>query len=176
MGENLDAAMNSQSGTVIFLDPGKTTGLASWNYEYDTFNSTQTPPEDVLALGNWLELLALTNDDNPSFHVAVGWERFIVTPSTVRHGTAYWSLEVIGMVKYLCLKYGFTMLQPQLPSQMSLITDTRLKAAGWYKPGKPHANDSARHLMKFLLKTHALPIDVWDKVFTEDLLEDEEMA
>ena len=155
---------------VVWVDPGKMTGVASWDHLTGTFTSLHVP--DLAALGNWIEILLLVNDNDPDFKLALGWERYIITPGNTRHGTAYWSLEAIGVLRYLALKYHITILPPQTSSMMGTSTDERLKMIGWFKPGMPHANDAARHLMRYMLKAGTLPIELWDKVFCVEILDE----
>jgi hypothetical protein len=154
-----------------WFDPGKTTGVASWDSRTSVFSSFQIA-NDLKALGYHIEMLLLVNDHDPDFRLAVGWERFVVTPGNARHGTPYWSLESIGILKYLCLKHDITILPPQVSSMMTAIPDNRLKSVGWYKPNSPHANDAARHLLRYMLKAGTLPIELWDRAFTEEVLDD----
>ena len=39
---------------------------------------------------------------------------------------------------------------------MTFATDDKLRRLGWYKPGKGHANDAARHLLLWFAK-HRTP-------------------
>lgn len=43
-----------------------------------------------------------------------------------------------------------TQVKFQMPSQMAVITDDRLKAWGLWLPGKPHACDAMRHMVIYL--------------------------
>lgn len=149
--------------TVAWFDPGRTTGIALWDSRTNIFTSIQTG--SLLATGRWVEMLLLTNDEDPLFQLAIGWERYIITPGNTRHGTAYWSIETIGMLRFLALNHEITILDPQVSSMMTAIPDDRLKAIGWYSPGKPHANDAARHLARYMLKAGILPADLKAKAF-----------
>lgn len=153
----------------VWLDPGKTTGIAAWYHRFDMFSSMEA---DFKAAGQWLTMLAqfgygdsIVNQFTSS-PIELGWEAFITTPGTVRRGgKPDYSLEVIGMARWLCLEHGMTILPAQISSQMALGTDARLKAMGWYKPGKPHANDAARHLLVSLFKRGLLLADLKEKAF-----------
>ena len=109
--------------------------------------------------------MAVDNTDEKGLRIEIGWEKYIITPGGVRHGTPYWSLECIGVLRYLALKYSLTILPPQLSSMMTISTDARLKMIGWYKPGKPHANDAARHLLRYMAKAGTLPYEMHNKAF-----------
>jgi hypothetical protein len=163
----------SQRLMTIWLDPGKTTGIAGWDYASRQFTSIEVG-DDLKALGLHLELLATMQDggiisDTPG-RIEIGWERYVITPGNTRHGTAYWSLETIGVARYLALKHDFTILKPQMSSVMTAVPDGRLKAIGWHKPGKPHANDAARHLLRYMLKAGLLPIEMWEAAWSDAVL------
>lgn len=158
--------MTSPSVTV-WLDPGKTTGIAAWYHDRQIFTSVEA---DFKGTGEWLELMSIPHESAGAVHL--GWEQYVVTPGNTRHGTAYWSLEVIGMARWIATRYGLTILQPQFSSMMKMSTDDRLKMISWYKPGKPHANDAARHLLRHCVKAGTLPIELWQKVFAEEMLRD----
>ena len=169
--DDMVSPSGSQASFTAWFDPGKTTGIAGWDSRTGTFTSLEAS-SDLTEIGKWVELLLLVNDQDPDFRLAIGWERYVVTPGNARHGTAYWSLEVIGVLKYLALKHGVTILKPQMSSMMATSTDKRLKAIGWHKPGKPHANDAARHLLRYMLKAGTLPIEIWDIAYCDEVLEE----
>ncbi len=163
----------------IWIDPGKMTGIASWDSQSSVFTSLEVT--DLKSLGQWIELLVSVNDYelrrtdflDDRLDIELGWERYIITPGNTRQGLGYWSIEAIGVARYLALKHDFTILTPQISSMMSFSTDARLKLIGWYKPGKPHANDAARHLMRYMLRTGTLPIEMWNRVFSDEVLDSE---
>lgn len=168
----------------IWLDPGKTTGAAVWYHDQQSFHSTQG---EFQAIGNWLELLALYTpgprksgafrgrmadiyqlpacEEERYEGIRIGWERYIVTPGNSTHGIAYYSLETIGMARWIALKYEMEILPPQVSSQMAIATDERLKAIEWYKPGRSHANDASRHLLRYFIASKTLPDDLTNKLF-----------
>lgn len=173
------------AGVTVWLDPGKLTGIAAWYHDREEFTSVQA---DFKGTGEWLELLAAytpaatppsyrfindlyypaCNITEPS-EICIGWEQYVVTPGNTRHGTAYYSLEVIGMARWIATKHDLTILQPQMSAMMAIATDERLKLLGWYKAGKPHANDAARHLLRYCIKEDALPEHLKQKIFAESL-------
>lgn len=148
----------SEPSIVVWLDPGKTTGIA-WLETDGFFGSDQF---DFLGLGEWL--IHYTIMFGTSMHL--GWEMYVITGGGGRFGTAGYSLETIGMVKWLTHCARTTVLDPQPSSARKLGDDDKLKQLGWYKPGKRHANDAANHLLSHLLRTRSLPPDLTKRLFT----------
>lgn len=123
------------------VDPGKVTGWSWWKVgdaepvtgedEFDPFCS--------LAEG-WLE----THGRDTLVIV----ESFIVTPQTAKKSQAPWSLEVIGVLRWLASKYraGFEMQKPS--EAKSFVSNERLRKVGWWhRGGEGHARDALRHLL-----------------------------
>jgi hypothetical protein len=155
----------------VWLDPGKTTGMASWDSRNDAFTSLEA--SDLESVGGWIEMLLAVNSDEPDLHIEIGWERYVITPAGIRGGTPYWSLEVIGVARYFALKHNLTILNPQMSSMMAIATDERLKLINWYKPGKRHANDAARHLFHHMITTNRMPVGLYQKIFSSPRNDDE---
>lgn len=143
---------------VIWLDPGKTTGWASYGFG-QTFMSGQA---DFAKTGDMIEAYAELYRDG----LAVGCENYIETTTGSQRGRAEYSLKTIGMVEWLCLRHGAVLL-PTMPSSSRNLgrTGGKLHKLGWHKPGQDHANDAAAHLLTWLLKENRLPTEDTDKLF-----------
>lgn len=125
---------------VLAIDPGLKTGVAL----YDLLSEEMTAFEVGDTLGGVLEELI------ERWRPAVVAERFTITAATIRNSAAPWSLEWIGVARYLAGKYGCTFTL-QLPVNAKRFgTDARLKRLGWWLPGKGHAADAQRHALLFL--------------------------
>jgi len=80
-------------------------------------------------------------------------ERFTITAATAKKSQQPEALEIIGTLKYLAKFYAKLTPNFQSPADvMRLVTDQRLKALGWYRPGIPHGMDSLRHLAAALAR------------------------
>lgn len=134
---------------IVAVDPGKNTGVAYWQPGVRANDDPYLFKSDV-----WTEEQFYANIEN-----LIEWadevvvERFTVTQGTLTKSRGEnWSLEFIGVMRYLCHKHGRP-FELQLPTEaMSFATNDKLKKAGWHKKGVDHPNDAARHLMVYLLK------------------------
>lgn len=141
---------------VLWADPGLTTGL-SWieltesGYVFDCAQETGTEA----AASRVDEILGYTPDGRGranSRRVWVGWEQYIVTAGGGKSGNPAPSLEVIGAMKWLCHEAGARVLAPVPASHRIVASPALLKELGWWRPGMPHAQDAARHLVAWLLR------------------------
>jgi hypothetical protein len=155
-----DKNVKSNMSVITWLDPGGTTGIATWTPDPGTetgsgeFRSRQ---EDFRSTGNYLNMLMR---DNPG--TMLGYEQYNITPGRyVKHDGS--SLMVIGMARWLALVHGAVMLPSQPPSARKLGMQ-HLKTLGWYRPGLGHANDAAGHLLVWLLKENLLPEELKEKL------------
>lgn len=154
----------------IWLDPGLLTGVCAVDAE--SGDLLYLDEHDLLRTGQLLE------PDIQTFHgpepligawnrhaVSVGWETYckLQGPQT----PAPWSLEVIGAARYLCLKYGYTILDPQAPKVREVCTDRMLRDIGWYGKikGKKDAKSAAQHTVAWWLKTNTLPERYHDAIY-----------
>jgi hypothetical protein len=137
---------------VVWLDPGKKTGVAF--LRDGVFQSMERDfVETGRLLEHWLSLYGS--------HLCVGWEDYNATGG----GEASYSLEVIGVARWLCRMHDATVL-PTVPASSRVVaTDQVLKLLTWHRPGLGHANDAARHLVAWLLRTGHMR-DQLTEVFT----------
>ena len=148
---------------VLAVDPGKTTGLAVLSYD--------TEPELVSShelsqfeFGRVIDEFFQTVELK---HVEVVCERFVINAQTVKNSQAPFSLEQIGILKYLVHRHG---LDPekiyfQSPSDAKkLFPNEALKKLDmWHKGGGGHALDAVRHGLLRLAKTGWLPRVLLDR-------------
>lgn len=82
-------------------------------------------------------------------HVVI--ENFLITVETGKLTDAPWSLELIGVVRYLCYLAG-KVLDLQTPSQKEFANNDKLRAVDFWHVGEAgHANDSLRHAMIWIV-------------------------
>lgn len=129
---------------IVAVDPGLTTGIAVWND--GRFHSEEN--DDPM-----MTLLGLDFAIEKADHIVC--ENFVPRPRVTWQPDA---LHIIGTLRYLCWR---AQVPFHLPKQggntaKSYATDERLKKAGFYVPGKGHANDAARHLLKFLVRQNLI--------------------
>ena len=80
-------------------------------------------------------------------------EEFRINIHTAKNTQQTWSLEVIGVARYFSwMACGQDLIISGRPAAMNFSTDDRLKAMGWYVPGRPHGRAASRHLLHYLVK------------------------
>lgn len=134
---------------IVWLDPGKTTGLAWYDITADRFGSGEY---DSVELADVLDALTTAHAEQ----IAIGWEMYIRTPRS--KGIANYSTDEIAKVGALCAKRHIPVLKPQPSSARNLqSTVVFLRRLGWYRPGMGHANDAACHLFRHLIRMRPIP-------------------
>lgn len=134
---------------IFACDPGLVSGVAmlALNREgrVDLVNSYELPPDQV---GSVLEFFLRHHNPETALVVA---ERFTISMRTVKNSAAPWSLEVIGMMKYLVSRawgtpYDRSVVLQSPADAKGLISNELLKANGlWHRGGAGHARDGIRH-------------------------------
>jgi hypothetical protein len=140
----------------MILDPGKLTG---WAVLLDgaMFASGEASFQDTgVIIQNFL---------NQRGECFIGWERFDITPHTYQQKGSQEAIEVTGMIRWLALQGGATLITPMSRQIKNQIPDGMLRATGWYRPGHGgHANDAARLMTVWLLSRHYLPGSIHGKI------------
>lgn len=135
-------------------DPGKTTGLVTYDRVRDKFCAYE--------LG-FNEVCTMLISDLPLLHMhdsgaILAAERFIITQQTPKNTQAPWSLELIGVCRMISRLYlEQELVMQDAASAKRFSSDTRLRRLGWYTPAKGHANDAARHLLLLMATRGMLP-------------------
>lgn len=136
---------------ILAIDPGKTTGWAIW--QHNEWSAGEH--EDWYVMCHWLEEI------HHHFPVMI-CESFHITAATGKKSPQPWSLEMIGVVKFLRWNRGMAKPVFQSPGDaMSFATNEKLKKAGMYSVGQEHARDASRHLLLYLVRnSHEIGFDV----------------
>lgn len=96
------------------------------------------------------------------FKIEVVCERFIINAQTVRNSQAPFSLEQIGILKFIMLDCGIDpdelIFQSPSDAKKMFPNEALKKLEYWHKGGEGHANDSIRHGLLRLVKTGWKPM------------------
>lgn len=125
---------------VLAVDPGGTTGYAWW-MEGDSRPAVaeEKPLEFLRTADGWLSALGS--------QTIVACERFTIGSQTRAKTQQTDALEQIGALRYLASKHGAEFVLQAPADAKRFATDARLKALGWWVPGKGHGMDACRHLL-----------------------------
>lgn len=135
---------------VISVDPGLHTGVAYL-----------CPDGRVLAHeAEWDDAMVAIRDALLAFSGTPTWlvcEAFIISVNTAKKTQAPWSLEGIGVCRFLARRHHASLVVQQPVEAKRWSTNARLKSQGWYVPTPGgHTNDALRHLYLFLSKRGVL--------------------
>lgn len=132
---------------VIALDPGKKTGFAIYDKANDVISACGEDQFDATC--RWLEHYL----SHLGPHCTVITERFLITVRTARNSQAPWSLEMIGVARWLSLKYGVPEFKLQdVAAAKRFSSNEHLRELGWWQVGSEgHVNDALRHMLLFLV-------------------------
>ena len=134
---------------VMAVDPGKTTGFAllDWREGYPVPEVQYSAELDFKEYAIKVKECLPHSQNTSNFYVAC--ESFIINAQTVRNSQAPYSLEAIGVLKYLCWESGYdpSQIAFQAPvNAKNMFPNPKLKALGtWHRGGDGHANDAIRH-------------------------------
>lgn len=139
---------------VCAFDPGLTCGWATYGFPDGVHASGQGELDEVLDRAEaFLRSARIARYD---LHVVC--EAYVVTANTLKKSRQNWSLEGIGVLRYLARINGAA-FELQTPADAkSFATDEKLKAVSWHRRGQDHANDASRHLLLYCLKKRIIPL------------------
>lgn len=121
---------------VIGIDPGKTSGFTIWdNGEFSAYQL------NFIDTCKNLEYLL----DTPNAAI-VSIERFTFQASSSRMTRQYDALELIGVARYLTLKYRKQFRIHGTSDASRVGSPHVLKRLGWWSPGMEHANKAAAQI------------------------------
>lgn len=143
---------SQQPKYLLAIDPGLATGVAFIDIE---------DPMDPIIIGSWeltpeefyQRVEEIISDHGSNVLVVI--ERYIITEATGKKSAQPWSLELIGVTRKECWKYGARLVL-QKPSEKEFATPEKLRYVGlWHVGGDGHANDAFRHALIYLNNRYA---------------------
>jgi len=132
---------------IIAVDPGKRTGVAVWRQDLGIDMFEFEVGEFFDFIHTWVHNLHAQGYD-----IRIVYEAFIITVNTAKNTQASWSLELIGVLKFLAHRYQLPTTKQAPAVGKTFGTDGKLRYLGWFRKGKGwsgHANDAARHLATY---------------------------
>ena len=131
---------------LLAIDPGLMTGVCLIDM-LDRENPVRVWSAEVTTTEFYDKISELVAQ--PETHVVI--EDFKITVETGKLTEAPWSLNLIGIVQYLCYLNG-KVLDFQLPSQKPFADNDKLRAVDFWHVGEAgHANDALRHAMIWIV-------------------------
>lgn len=134
---------------LLSVDPGKVSGICLveimcgeptilWSTELDFIESCDLINKTMLEFGQQLRVVC---------------ESFVITPQTGKNSQAPFSIELIGVIKWLSAAYNADSLVFQSPQKAkNFCPNDRLKRVGfWHVGGEGHARDALRHAVTHLV-------------------------
>lgn len=145
---------------ILAVDPGKMSGIAvltfdngepeliySGEHEFDTYH------QPIIDAINGAKSVGVT--------LEVVCERFVINAQTAKNSQAPYSLEQIGILKYLLAANGIDpeSIKMQSPSDAKRMFDNPAlkKLDYWHRGGAGHALDAIRHGLLYLAKNGWTP-------------------
>jgi hypothetical protein len=138
---------------VLWIDPGKMTGLALYSQLRSSNPHTWNCAESDFANAG---IQIQWSCEVWKSHLHIGWEDFTVHPRTPSID-AHHALEIIGVARYFALRNNCHILTPAKPEQRKVATPGMLQALDWWVPGKDDAQSAAQHMLAWMLRTNNVP-------------------
>lgn len=134
---------------VLAIDPGLATGACLVRPEGPEL--LRSDELDVQQYYGWLEHYLGYYEPGT---LSIVCERFTINAETAKKSQAPWSLENIGVLRYLTQKTGHATFELQSPGDAKrFVSNDRLKALElWHVGGGGHALDALRHAVLYLAK------------------------
>lgn len=134
---------------ILAVDPGGTTGFATWDYD-----ETRVPEEQFAA---WDDPDRFNAIETVRERIVTGveivvCESFQLSMNTLKKSTAgsLETIEMIGALRWVCHKRGVEFVTQKPSDAAGFSTPEKLKAIGWWTPGSDHARSATKHLILYL--------------------------
>lgn len=139
-------AKHETGGLRVALDPGKMTGICVYDHDTDEWEAFAHSAGEAMP---WLHKTL----DGGAVREVVS-EDIVITQATAKKGQdVKWSLEQIGITRYLCYLYGVPFELQQPNEAKGFCKDETLKALDLWTVGSDHARDATRHMVLRRAKT-----------------------
>jgi len=148
--------------TILSVDPGKVTGMSLLEWSEVREESPKKLFSWELDANEFADMLQENLSSWSSSNLVVVCERFTINAQTIRNSQSPFSLEQIGVLKYLCRVNGISpesiILQSPADAKSMFPNEALKKLEIWHKGGEGHANDSLRHALLRLVKMGWKPV------------------
>lgn len=135
---------------LLCIDPGRVTGLALYQADQGG-NVVQV----WSAEGEFVEACDKINETLAEYgpRCRVLYEKYIITIQTAKKSPQPWSLEVIGVAKWLAARYKAESVVSQTSSKAKMFCpNSRLRDLGFWHRGGDHGRDALRHGVTHLVE------------------------
>lgn len=168
--------MNDDTRAVMAVDPGKATGFAMCLLEPDdtildvraweqyTHETACRDMRDFMPWSRFSDRLYSENQEVTRYDLVM--EDFRISMGTARKTQARWSLELIGVGRWMCDENACSFYLQQPAEAKTFAPDERLKqmdsivSGFWHPTSGGHANDALRHLLFWLVKHDRLAEEI----------------
>lgn len=136
---------------ILGIDPGLATGVSLTDWS-DPLNPSKIDSWEV-DFDGFYGLIPKIIRENSEKEFIIVCENFIITVETAKKSPAPWSLELIGLTRYLARQADVSLVL-QNPSEREIATHEMIKTFGmWHVGGEGHANQAFRHTFSFMLNS-----------------------
>jgi hypothetical protein len=146
---------------VLAVDPGKLSGITIVSFEDENVEVEYSGECDARHFHEPI-LEAIKTAAIRGVRLDVVCERFIINAQTAKNSQAPFSLEQIGVLKYILLTAGIDpdeiKFQSPVDAKKMFPNDALKKIGVWHRGGQGHALDAMRHAMLFLVKNGWKPV------------------
>ncbi len=137
---------------ILSIDPGETTGYVILEFKGKKIPLIPSTREILIGSGEiklWVGLEELISFHQPKVII---YESFKLYPwkTKSQSWSNFLTVEVIGIIKYLCETKFCLKLVEQTPSLKKFYDDKKLKKCNLYKNFSPHIRDALRHGLYYL--------------------------
>jgi hypothetical protein len=138
--------------TLLALDPGGTTGVSIWQYDFETPLTHVAHHQITDGIDGFIKFLL--PDGKPLPFDVIVYENFRLDGRTPNPNVDPLRIEgVISVYEHLMDVPTFA----QGNGMKAHVDNDRLKQHNLYWPGQQHAMDSARHALAFMKRTAHMP-------------------
>lgn len=137
-------------GDLIAVDPGETTGITLLQVYQDEIKLIEQEQLDSWPLDNFVNGITPYILEEPAFVV---YEAYHVYAWRLNEHTfaEIPTIQIIGSLKTLCIQNIVPYGKQTAQVGKGFFTDERLKTFGAFIEGQPHARDSLRHALQFIV-------------------------
>jgi hypothetical protein len=147
---------------ILAVDPGKKSGVALISYESGLEPRLLASGEFLMEEYHTPILGAISTAKLAGAQLDIVCERFTINAQTVKNSQAPFSLEQIGILKYLMLSNDIdpgTLLFQSPSDAKKMFDNSALKKLDlWHRGGEGHALDAIRHGLLRLVKIGWAPL------------------